>query len=163
RANFIKHSVRDSVRSAEASGPGNASRMFRHILPNVSHVVLVQLSILVVAFIKAEVILSYLGLGVGVDEVSWGTMLSEAQSELILGHWWQLAAATIFMAVFVTAFSLMTDSLRDALDPKLRGLERALHHTPAPADPCSLSATFGWRFASAAKAALSSASRPSAA
>ena len=49
--------------------------------------------------------------------------VAEAQSELILGHWWQLAAATIFMAVFVTAFSLMTDSLRDALDPKLRGLE----------------------------------------
>ena len=99
------------------------SRMFRHILPNVSHVVLVQLSIHVVGFIKSEVILSYLGLGVGVDQVSWGTMLAEAQSELILGHWWQLAAATILMAVFVTAFSLMTDALRDALDPKLRGLE----------------------------------------
>jgi oligopeptide transport system permease protein len=123
RAEFLKHSVRDYVRSAEAIGASNWSRMFRHILPNVSHVVLVQLSIHVVAFIKSEVILSYLGLGVGVDQVSWGTMLSEAQSELILGHWWQLAAATIFMAVFVTAFSLMTDALRDALDPKLRGLE----------------------------------------
>ncbi len=42
-------------------------------------------------------------------------MLAEAQSELILGYWWQLAAATTFMAVFVTAFSLMTDALRDAL------------------------------------------------
>jgi oligopeptide transport system permease protein len=123
RAEFIKHAVRDYVRSAEAIGAGNVSRMFRHILPNVSHVVLVQLSIYVVAFIKSEVILSYLGLGVGVDQVSWGTMLAEAQSELILGYWWQLAAATIFMAVFVTAFSLMTDALRDALDPKLRGLE----------------------------------------
>jgi oligopeptide transport system permease protein len=123
RGEFLKHVVRDYVRSAEAIGAGNVSRMFRHILPNVSHVVLVQLSILVVGFIKAEVILSYLGLGVGVDEVSWGTMLSEAQSELILGHWWQLVAATVLMAVFVTAFSLMTDALRDALDPKLRGLE----------------------------------------
>lgn len=123
RAEFIKHTVRDYVRSAEAIGASTASRMFRHILPNVSHVVLVQLSIHVVGFIKSEVILSYLGLGVGVDQVSWGTMLSEAQSELILGHWWQLAAATLFMAVFVTAFSLMTDALRDALDPKLRGLE----------------------------------------
>ena len=55
--------------------------------------------------------------------VSWGTMLSEAQSELILGYWWQLAAVTGFMAVFVTAFALFTDALRDALDPKLRGLE----------------------------------------
>ena len=123
RAEFIKHAVRDYVRSAEAIGASTASRMFKHILPNVSHVVLVQLSIYVVAFIKSEVILSYLGLGVGVDQVSWGTMLAEAQSELILGHWWQLAAATLFMAVFVTAFSLMTDALRDALDPKLRGLE----------------------------------------
>ena len=123
RAEFLKHSVREYVRAAEAVGASAASRIFRHILPNVSHVILVQLSILVVGFIKAEVILSYLGLGVSVDQVSWGTMLAEAQSELILGHWWQLVAATAFMALFVTAFSLMTDALRDALDPKLRGLE----------------------------------------
>ncbi len=123
RAEFMKHAVREYVRAAEALGAGVTSRMFRHILPNVSHVLLVQLSIHVVGFIKAEVILSYLGLGVAVDQVSWGTMLAEAQSELILGHWWQLAAATAFMAVFVTAFSLFTDALRDALDPKLRGLE----------------------------------------
>jgi len=123
RAEFLKHSTRDYVRSAEAIGASTASRMFRHILPNVSHVILVRMSLLVVSFIKFEVILSYLGLGVGVDDVSWGTMLAESQSELILGYWWQLVAATGFMAVFVTAFSLFTDALRDALDPKLRGLE----------------------------------------
>lgn len=123
RAEFIKHRSREYVRSAEAIGASIASRMFRHILPNVSHVILVRMSLLAVGFIKAEVILSYLGLGVRVDQVSWGTMLAEAQSELILGHWWQLAAATLFMAVFVTAFSLMADAWRDALDPKLRGLE----------------------------------------
>ena len=123
RAEFIKHSSREYVRAAEAIGASNASRMFRHILPNIGHVVLVRMGLLTVGFIKAEVILSYLGLGVRVDQVSWGTMLAEAQSELILGHWWQLVAATLFMAVFVTAFSLMVDALRDALDPKLRGLE----------------------------------------
>jgi oligopeptide transport system permease protein len=123
RAEFIKHRVREYVRAAEAIGASPGSRMFRHILPNVSHVALVQLSLHVVSFIKSEVILSYLGLGVGVDQVSWGTMLSEAQNELILGYWWQLAAVTAFMAVFVTAFALFTDALRDALDPKLRGLE----------------------------------------
>jgi len=123
RAEFIKHSTREYVRAAEAIGASSSSRMFRHILPNVSHVVLVRMGLLVVGFIKAEVILSYLGLGVPVDQVSWGTMLAEAQAELILGYWWQLAAATVFMAVFVTAFSLMADAARDALDPKLRGLE----------------------------------------
>ena len=123
RAEFIKHGGREYVRAAEAIGASNWSRMFQHILPNVSHVVLVRMGLLVVAFIKAEVILSYLGLGVGVDDVSWGTMLAEAQSDLILGYWWQLAVATAFMAVFVTAFSLLTDAVRDALDPRLRGLE----------------------------------------
>ncbi|MDP1899826.1 MAG: ABC transporter permease [Rubrivivax sp.] len=123
RGEFIKHTSREYVRAAEAMGASRMSRIFRHILPNVSHVVLVRMSLLAVGFIKAEVILSYLGLGVRVDQVSWGTMLAESQSELLLGHWWQLAAATLFMAVFVTAFSLMADALRDALDPKLRGLE----------------------------------------
>jgi peptide/nickel transport system permease protein len=123
RAEFMKHGGREYVRSAEAIGASPWSRMFKHILPNISHVILVRMSLLVVGFIKSEVILSYLGLGVGVEDVSWGTMLAEAQSELILGYWWQLAAATLFMAVFVTAFSLLADAVRDALDPKLRGLE----------------------------------------
>jgi peptide/nickel transport system permease protein len=120
RAEYMKHRSREYVRAATAIGASHASRMFVHILPNVSHVVLVQLSLNVVNFIKAEVILSFLGLGVPVDSVSWGTMLNEAQSELILGKWWQLTAATLFMAVFVTAFALLTDALRDALDPKLQ-------------------------------------------
>jgi peptide/nickel transport system permease protein len=120
RAEYIKHRAREYVRAAEAIGASHVSRIFGHILPNVSHVVLVQLSLQVVNFIKAEVILSFLGLGVPIDMVSWGTMLSDAQTELVLGYWWQLAAATAFMAVFVTAFALLTDALRDALDPKLR-------------------------------------------
>jgi peptide/nickel transport system permease protein len=120
RAEYIKHRGREYVRAAEAIGASHGARMFGHILPNISHVVLVQLSLHVVAFIKAEVILSFLGLGVPLDMVSWGTMLAEAQTELVLGKWWQLVTATAFMAVFVTAFALLTDALRDALDPKLR-------------------------------------------
>ena len=120
RAEYMKHRTREYVQAAEAIGASHASRMFHHILPNISHVVLVQLSLHVVGFIKAEVILSYLGLGVPLDMVSWGTMLSEAQTELVQGKWWQLVAATAFMAAFVTAFALLTDALRDALDPKLR-------------------------------------------
>lgn len=120
RAEYMKHRSREYVRAAEAIGAGHSARMFAHILPNVSHIVLVQLSLHVVSFIKAEVILSFLGLGVPIDMVSWGTMLGEAQSELVLGKWWQLVAATAFMATFVTAFALLTDALRDAMDPKLR-------------------------------------------
>ena len=93
RGEYLKHKGREYVQAADAIGASNARRMFVHIFPNVSHVVLVQLSILTVAFIKTEVILSFLGLGVPVDVVSWGSMLNEAQNELILGKWWQLAAA----------------------------------------------------------------------
>ena len=120
RAEYLKHRTREYVLAADAIGASHAQRMFTHILPNVSHVVLVQLSLHVVLFIKSEVILSFLGFGVGVDTVSWGSMLNESQSELILGKWWQLAAATVAMAVLVTAFSLFTDALRDALDPRLK-------------------------------------------
>jgi len=120
RAEYIKHCNREYVKAAQAIGASNMSRMFHHILPNVSHVSLVQLSQYTVGFIKAEVILSFLGFGVPVDQVSWGTMLAEAQNELVIGKWWQLFAAGASMAVLVTAFSLLTDSLRDALDPKLK-------------------------------------------
>ena len=120
RAEYMKHKAREYVWAADAIGASHLRKMFVHIFPNVSHVALVQVSILVVGFIKSEVILSFLGFGVPVGTVSWGSMLNEAQNELILGKWWQLVAATAAMAVLVTAFSLFTDALRDALDPKLK-------------------------------------------
>jgi peptide/nickel transport system permease protein len=120
RAEYMKHKAREYVMAADAIGASHWRKMFSHIFPNVSHVALVQMSILVVGFIKAEVILSFLGFGVPVGVVSWGSMLNEAQNELILGKWWQLTAAAIAMATLVTAFSLFTDALRDALDPKLK-------------------------------------------
>ena len=120
RAEYMKHKAREYVMAADAIGASHWRKMFSHIFPNISHVALVQMSILVVGFIKAEVILSFLGFGVPVGVVSWGSMLNEAQNELILGMWWQLTAAAVAMAVLVTAFSLFTDALRDALDPKLK-------------------------------------------
>jgi peptide/nickel transport system permease protein len=120
RAEYMRHKAREYVLAADAIGASHAQRIFVHIFPNVSHVVLVQLSLHVVLFIKSEVILSFLGFGVGVETVSWGSMLNESSSELLLGQWWQLAAATAAMAVLVTAFSLFTDALRDALDPRLK-------------------------------------------
>ena len=120
RAEYMKHKSREYVLAAKAIGVSHLRRMFVHIFPNVSHIALVQISILVVSFIKSEVILSFLGFGVPVGVVSWGSMLNEAQSELILGKWWQLAAASMAMAILVTAFSMFTDALRDALDPKLK-------------------------------------------
>ena len=120
RAEYMRHKAREYVLAADAIGASSWRKMFAHIFPNVSHVALVQLSILAVGFIKAEVILSFLGFGVPVGVVSWGSMLNEAQNELLLGKWWQLTSAAVAMAVLVTAFSLLADALRDALDPKVK-------------------------------------------
>ncbi|MEL0637397.1 ABC transporter permease [Marinomonas sp. TI.3.20] len=119
RAEFMKHKDRDYIKAADAIGAGQTRKMFIHILPNVSHILLVQFSILTVGMIKSEVVLSFLGFGVGIKQTSWGAMLAEVPSELIQGYWWQMLTVTVFMSVLVTAFSLLTDSLRDALDPKV--------------------------------------------
>ncbi|AXE31442.1 peptide ABC transporter permease [Chromobacterium phragmitis] len=118
RAEYLKLKGREYVQAADAIGAGSGRKMFVHILPNISHLLLVQFSLLTVALIKYEAILSFLGFGVGVREVSLGSMLAEAPTELIQGYWWQMLAVTIAMSVLVTAFSLLVDALRDALDPR---------------------------------------------
>ncbi|OHX10433.1 peptide ABC transporter permease [Chromobacterium sphagni] len=120
RAEFIKLRSREFVQAADAIGASSARRMFVHILPNISHLLLVQFSLLMVGLIKYEVILSFLGFGVDVRQVSWGSMLAEVPEELLQGYWWQLAMVVVFMSLLVTAFSMLTDSLRDALDPKVK-------------------------------------------
>ncbi|WP_374354176.1 ABC transporter permease [Chitinimonas sp.] len=118
RAEYIKQRGREYVQAANAIGASHRRMMFGHILPNVSHLTLVQLSQLVIDFIKAEVVLSFLGFGVPTNSISWGVMINEVTVELVLGKWWQLATVAIVMSTFVVAFGLFTDLLRDALDPK---------------------------------------------
>ncbi|MBK8768477.1 MAG: ABC transporter permease [Burkholderiaceae bacterium] len=120
RAEYLKHKTREYVRAADAIGASVWRRIAVHVFPNISHVVLIQFSLLAVSCIKSEVILSFLGFGVPVDGVSWGSMLNEAQNDLLTGKWWQLASATVAMAVFVTALSLLADAIRDAPDPRLK-------------------------------------------
>ncbi len=119
RGEFIKHKSRDYVVAAESIGAGHVARIFRHILPNVSHFVIINISIQFVSAIKSEVILSFLGLGVQ-GQPSWGVMIDDAKLELSRGVWWQLAGASLAMFFVVLAFNLLGDSLRDALDPKMK-------------------------------------------
>ncbi len=120
RGEVIKHKNRDYVQAVTAIGGGHTKKLFRHILPNIFHIVIINASLQFQVAIKSEVILSYLGLGVQ-DVPSWGKMIDDAKQELIQGHWWQLAGATIAMFIIVLAFNILGDALRDALDPKLKG------------------------------------------
>jgi ABC-type dipeptide/oligopeptide/nickel transport system permease subunit len=120
RGEFLKHKSRDYVQAAEALGAGHARRIFKHILPNVTHLAFVQFGLGFVYAIKIEVILSYLGIGVDPSTPSWGIMLDDAKLELSRPFWGNLLAATIFMFGLVLSFNLFNDALREALDPKLK-------------------------------------------
>ncbi len=107
----------DYVQAAVSVGQGRFRILVRHILPNVSHLLFINFSLLFIAAIKSEVILTFLGLGVK-NEPSWGTMISQSKPEVINDFFWQVGAATTLMFVLVLAFNIFTDALQDALDPK---------------------------------------------
>ncbi len=120
RGEVMRHKDREYVQAASAIGASDTRKMFKHILPNVSHMMIINFSLTFQMAIKAEVTLSYLGLGVQ-GRPSWGVMIDDAKLELSRGVWWQLAAATLAMFVVVLSLNLLGDAIRDALDPKLKG------------------------------------------
>ena len=120
RAEVMRHRNREYVQAAQAIGGGHVRKLAKHIIPNIFHVVIINFSLQFQMAIKAEVVLSYLGLGVqGVP--SWGKMIDDAKLELARGVWWQLAGAVLAMFILVWSLNILGDALRDALDPKLRG------------------------------------------
>ena len=117
RGEVIKLKEAEFVIAARAMGYGPFRILFRHILPNTVHLSLINFTLIFVAAIKSEVILSYLGLGVQ-GEPSWGTMIDQARAELVNGFFWQIGGATLAMFILVLAFNIAADALQRALDPK---------------------------------------------
>ena len=110
--------------AARALGLGSWRIMFRHILPNVLHLVIVTFTLRFPASIGTEVFLSFIGLGAQ-GEPSWGLMISSARLRLWQGAWWEMTSVSVAILGLVLAFNWLGDALRDALDPRLRtaGLE----------------------------------------
>lgn len=117
RGETLKLKQLDFVQAANALGAGKSRILLRHILPNTAHLVFINLSLLFIAAIKGEVVLTYLGLGLK-EGASWGIMVDQSQPEVVSGFFWQIGAATFFMFVLVLAFNVLTDALQDAFDPK---------------------------------------------
>ncbi len=117
RGEVIKIKHLEYVEAARAIGVAQILIIVRHIMPNTTHLVLVQSTIAFVGAIKSEVILSFLGLGVK-EGVSWGLMISEATGEVAAGRFNNFLAASSFLFFLVIAFNVFADSLQDALDPK---------------------------------------------
>lgn len=117
RGEVIKLRGLEFVEAARALGVPQLKIIFRHIVPNTFHILLVQATIVFVAAIKSEVILSFLGLGVK-DGVSWGLMIAESTQEVLAGQFNNFIWASVFLFGLVMAFNLFSDSLQDALDPR---------------------------------------------
>jgi len=105
------------IEAARAIGLSGLKIVFRHVLPNTFHILLVQASIVFVAAINTEVILSFLGLGIQ-DGVSWGLMLAESSQEVLAGHFGNFVAAGLSLFVLLMGFNLLADALQDALDTR---------------------------------------------
>lgn len=118
RGEVLKHKDKDYVMAARLLGAGPLRIMFGEILPNVMHVSIVTSSLVLLAAVKSEVILTYLGLGVQ-DGASWGLLISGAAQDLANDVWWPLAGTVTAMFLLIYSLSVLGDALRDALDPRV--------------------------------------------
>jgi len=123
RGEVMKHKSRSYVLAARSLGYGPLRIIFRHILPNIFHIVIISFSLRFPAAISTEVFMSFLGIGVQ-GEPSWGIMISNARLRLWQGVWWEMTFVTLAIFLIVLAFNLFGDALRDALDPRLRTSEK---------------------------------------
>ncbi|MEK7313823.1 MAG: ABC transporter permease [Deltaproteobacteria bacterium] len=123
RGETLKLRELEYVQAGRAFGSGGLAIIWRHIVPNVTHLVLITMVLQFSGLVLAEAILSYIGIGVGTETGSWGNMINNARLELSRepSVWWSLAGAFVFMFCLVLPANIFADAVRDALDPKLRG------------------------------------------
>jgi peptide/nickel transport system permease protein len=130
RAETLKLRELEYVEAARAFGVSKRRIMARHLLPNLMHIVLISLVIDFSGLVLSEAVLSYVGIGVDPNTVSFGTMINAARMELAREPivWWSLTAAFTFMFTLVLMANLLSDAVRDAFDPRL------LARAPAPGE-----------------------------
>ena len=119
RGEFLKIRNLDYVTAALALGVSTRKIMFRHILPNALAPVMVSVVLGVAGAILVESSLSFLGIGVPAETVTWGSILNEARSSTFA--WWLALFPGVAIFITVLSYYLVGEGLRDALDPRLRG------------------------------------------
>jgi peptide/nickel transport system permease protein len=122
RGEALKLSELEYIQAAHAFGVSHARILGRHILPNVSHIIVIALVMDFSGLVLAEAVLSYVGVGVDPSTTSFGTMINAARLEMAREPmvWWSLAAAFVFMFALVLAANLFADAVRDGFDPRVR-------------------------------------------
>ncbi|MDR2678146.1 MAG: ABC transporter permease [Zoogloeaceae bacterium] len=120
RGETLKLRELEYVLAARAFGVSSGRILLRHILPNLSHIVIITLVMDFSGLVLAEAVLSYVGIGVDPTMTSFGGMINNARMELSRepAVWWSLAAAFVFMFALVLSANLFADAVREAFDPR---------------------------------------------
>ncbi len=112
----------DFVDAARSIGAGTRSIMWQHILPNILGPIIVAETLTIPSYILTEAFLSFIGLGVNPPTPSWGAMINDgAQAIRSYPNQALFPALALFLVMF--AFNFLGDGLRDALDPRMRGVD----------------------------------------
>ena len=122
RGETLKLRELEYIQSARAYGVSTPRVLWRHIVPNLMHLVLINTVMQFSSFVLAEAVLSYVGVGVDPKTASFGVMINTARAELAATPlvWWSLTTAFGFMFLIVLSANLLADAIRDAFDPRTR-------------------------------------------
>ena len=119
RAETLKVKELDYIKSAKVLGASHLRIIARHIAPNIMHIAFITIALDFSGLVLAEVVLSYVSIGVDPSMHSWGNMINSARLELAREPvvWWPLLVAIGFLFVLVLCANLFADGVRDAFDP----------------------------------------------
>jgi len=122
RGQVLSLKSRQFVTAAQALGQSHFVILFKHLLPNLTGIILIYLTLTIPAVIIDESFLSFLGLGIQSPQASWGSLLADGASAInpVRSFWWLLVFPAAAMAVTLLALNFLGDALRDAFDPRSR-------------------------------------------
>jgi ABC-type dipeptide/oligopeptide/nickel transport system permease subunit len=118
RGEVLRVKQHEYIEASLSLGASKWRIMFRHVLPNVLHIVIVLTTLQIAMAILVEAAVSFLGFG-DPNSITWGQQLQGA-SEAVKEAWWEGVFPGLFITLLVLGFSLLGNGLRDALDPRLR-------------------------------------------
>src|SRR6266849_9057091 len=118
RAEVLRVREFEFIAASRQIGASANRILFRHLFPNVLHIIIVLATLQIAASVLTEAAVSFLGFGAP-NSYTWGQLMNIAAS-YINQAWWAITFPAVFLTLFVMGFNLLGNGLRDALDPRLR-------------------------------------------
>ena len=120
RGQVLSLKSRQFITAAQVLGQSHTNILLRHLLPNLSGVILIYLTLTIPAVIIDESFLSFLGLGIQAPQASWGSLLADGAGAInpLKSFWWLLVFPAAAMSVSLLALNFLGDAMRDAFDPR---------------------------------------------